>query len=124
MPLNLLESWFNMNINRVYLANIYLVIGQRLVSDRDSFDNIKDNNIYSNLEYIKTALVYKDNFGCFIDLKSNECYSTYFGIFSEGKLVVNLDDDLIPLSGLFNKRNMSKRRILKKYNKIIEGEIK
>ena len=88
--------------------------------------NFFDNNVLSHIEYFKRALVYRDDYGCYIDLETKDSYYTSYqlGICDVGKLVIKLDDGLVPFNNIaqFNKQNIFKRRILKKYNEV-KGKI-
>ena len=100
-----------MNVTRVYLANIYIVTNQRIVGNSRNFF---DNNVLSHIEYFKRALVYRDDYGCYIDLETKDSYYTSYqlGICDVGKLVIKLDDGLVPFNNIaqFNKQNIFKRR--------------
>ena len=112
-----------MNVNRVYLANIYIVTNQRVVGNSRNFF---DNQILSHIEYYKRALVYRDDYGHYIDLETKDSYYTShrIGICDVGSLVVKLEDGLVPFNNIvqFNKNNVFKGRILKKYNEV-KGKI-
>lgn len=69
--------------------------------------------------FVKKTLVYKDSYGCYNDLKTKEQYfAGYNDCLLIGKLFVHLENGLIPILSVidYKKENMSKKKILKKYN--------
>ena len=96
------------NVNSIYLCNIYQVF--------DVILNRKEDTTTFMGNFFQKALVYRTGFCFFVDLNSGEKY------YSKGKRIgdfyVSLKHNLIPVSSFidYNKENMSKKKILKKYN--------
>lgn len=96
------------NVNSIYLCDIYQVF--------DVILNKKEDTTTFMGSFVKKALVYRDDFGYFVDLNTGEKY------YSKGKCIgdfyVSLKHNLIPVSSFidYKKENMSKKKILKKYN--------
>ena len=95
------------NVNSIYLCNIYQVF--------DVILNRKEDTTTFIGSFVKKALVYRTA-GYFVDLNTGEKY------YSKGKRIgdfyVSLKHNLIPVSSFidYKKENMSKKKILKKYN--------
>ena len=103
-----------MNINGIYFVHVYMVHLTKEV----------DGGLYTKGQYIKSTLVTrKDNSyyapNVYVDLQTNEeyTYGTSTDTF-EGDLYICKKPGLVPLDKLFTfkRQNMSKRRILKKFN--------
>ena len=98
-----------MNTNRLYLAYIYVTINV----------DWKGNNILRNGKFIKMAVVYHNEYDEYIDVKSGEKYKKGIKhVYDEGDMFINFEKGLIPLNEIselnINRKNMSKRKILKK----------
>lgn len=106
-----------MNINRVYISNIYVITKKEHLGE---YFTLSSRYSFYGRE-VKKALVYRDKNGVYIDLDTKERYSAGTSICTEvGDLIIDPNDGLIPVAGAigFDKINMSKRKILKKYNEV------
>lgn len=94
-----------MNINRVYECSIHVVV-------KSFIENGKEMCLS---QFVKRTLVYHTNSDDWIDLFTNEHYQ--LGVDGFHDLFILRKDPIIPLSTLLvtNKRNMTKRKILKRY---------
>lgn len=91
-----------MDVKKVYLCNIYINNAEKTV-------------------YKKNTVAFWGKTGIFIDLKSKERYKP--GQFAAEKDHLYVDiGEMIPISNIIEikKENVSKRKILKKYNKLTE----
>ena len=107
-----------MNINNVYVAKIFV----------KTVEDLNENYLQDHKgDFVKNALVYEhlDSFRpCYIDLESGKKYTTFKLIDAHtGELYINIKAGLIPYTSLIenNKKNMSKRKILKKFNDYVEN---
>ena len=104
-----------MNIEGLYLARIYVNTYYRIE---------KDLTIARKGSYVKTTIVFRNDDDEYVDLESDEKYKSGIGNSFLGDMYISLNYGLIPIRDIpnfnFNKRNMSKRRILKK---ISEAEL-
>lgn len=110
-----------MNINRVYVAIIYIVTKKEHFGE---YFTLSSGYSYSG-RGVKKALVYRDKNGSYIDLDTKERYSAGTSIYTKvGDLIIDPSDGLIPVTSVigFDRINMSKRKILKKYNEVMEVE--
>ena len=106
-----------MNINKVYIANIYVLIESRLIG------NLYDGRFNMKIMYLKTALVYNKN-GNWYDLNTREkYYEEVYGLEKIGTKFINFKDKIIPLTNIIDYKNehMSRRKILKKYKEVENG---
>ena len=110
-----------MNINNVYIAKIY-------VKTVEKFN--RDFSVRSEGEFVKDTLVYEKLdtiLPCYIDLESGKKYRNFdLNDTDIGELYINIKAGLIPYTSMIenNKKNMSKRKILKNYNNSIKGNNK
>ncbi len=110
-----------MNINRVYVAIIYIVTKKEHFGE---YLTLSSGYSYSG-RGVKKALVYRDKNGSYIDLDTKERYSAGTSIYTKvGDLIIDPSNGLIPVASVigFDRINMSKRKILKKYNEVMEVE--
>ena len=98
-----------MNINRLYFATINIVVK---VEHKGDFKN-------TYADFLKNSFVYHNEYNDYIDIKSGEKYKK--GIedtYDAGDMYIDFKKDLIPVTEMteinFKRKNMSKRRILKK----------
>ena len=109
-----------MNTNRLYFASIYVC-----TEIKDDYDNcimMFNKKFYGTKTYgnfCKKAIVYHNNSNEYIDIKSGEKYKTSLdNNLKIGDMCINFEDRLIPLNEIpeikFERKNMSKRKILKK----------
>ena len=108
-----------MNINGVYFVNIYVVTEAK---------RMKDGLWSYEGDFVKNTLVVKkDNISSiFTDLQTKEEYKFESDYCYEGDLYINKSDGLIPLYDMLpiKKQNMSKRKVLKKFNEYKDQVIK
>lgn len=108
-----------MNINNVYLANIYVKTTEKPIPDSDM--------CLCNADFVKEALVYNKTsmYGiCYVDLETKRKYKTFqLGDAVVGEMFICLEQGVTPLESIIevNKKNMSKRKILKKFNDYVEN---
>ena len=98
-----------MNINRLYLAYIYVYSQEENVV----------GGAYRTSNFVKKTVVYHDYINNYIDIKSGEKYSKDINNCREfGDMFIGFCVGLEPLNELeeinFERKNMSKRKILKK----------
>lgn len=98
-----------MNTNRLYLATIY-VVGTKILEDGEY-------NYYG--KFCKNAVVYHNKNNEYIDIESKEKYiKGLINTYEIGDMYIHYGHDLIPIYQLpeinFERKNMSKRKILKK----------
>ena len=98
-----------MNVNRLYLAYIYVYNKKECVGDY----------VYRHSNFVKKTVVYHDYINNYIDIKSGEKYSKDINNCREfGDMFIGFCVGLEPLNELeeinFERKNMSKRKILKK----------
>ena len=112
-----------MNINNVYIAKIYVKKNENEKADYGKGVILT----YGEGVFIKDALVYEDIESYnprYIDLETGKEYVRFDVCDAHmGELYINLQAGLIPYTDLIenNKKNMSKRKILKKYNDYVEN---
>ena len=94
-----------MNINRVYECSIHVLV-------KYFIENGKEMCLS---HFVKRTLVYHTNNDDWIDLFTNQHYLLGADVFHD--LFISRLDPIVPLSILLvtNKRNIPKRKILKKY---------
>ena len=115
-----------MNINNVYVAKICVRMNEDDASDYTEGMIF----VYRQSAFVKDALVYEDLESItprYIDLETGKEYIKFNVCNAHiGELYIKMDDGLIPYSSLIetNKKNMSKRKILKNYNNSIKGNNK
>ena len=98
-----------MNVNRLYLAYIYVYNKKECVGDY----------VYRHSNFVKKTVVYHDYINNYIDIKSGEKYSKDINNCREfGDMFIGFCVGLEPLNELeeinFERKKMSKRKILKK----------
>lgn len=97
-----------MNVNRLYVAQIYVNYECKLESDL---------LFYRRGKYLKNALVYHDDYHDYIDMISGEKYKLGIEGTDLGDMYINLQNGLRPVNEVFDvqfkRTNMGKRRILK-----------
>ena len=109
-----------MNVNRLYLAEIYVYSSYEYDYERYTlFYNIKFYNKKAHSEFCKDAVVYRNRNNEYIDIKTGEKYKTALDYDSKiGDMFISFKNGLIPINELeeinFERKNMSKRKILKK----------
>lgn len=98
-----------MNTNRLYLATINIVVKVEYKSE----ERITHANFFKN------SFVYHNEYNDYIDIKSGEKYKK--GIedtYDAGDMYIDFKKGLIPVNEIpelnFERKNMSKRKILKK----------
>ena len=93
-----------MYTNEVYLCHIY----------------VKDKNEETN-HFVKKALVIREHIGIYRDINTGEVYEhSNTENARKGKPYINISYGLLSISTVFNtnRRNMSKKKVLKKFNEI------
>ena len=113
-----------MNLNKVYLCEIYQLV-DIVYNDKNSSNNNKFLRVIRDTMFIKKTLVYYSELKReYIDLITKEKYKYGYGACVIGDYYINSKKGLTPLSSLINckRKNMTKKRILKKYNKELEVE--
>ena len=98
-----------MNVNRLYLAYIYVYNKKECVGDY----------VYRHSNFVKKIVVYHNYINSYIDIKSGEKYLKDVNDCKKyGDMFIGFSVGLEPLNELeeinFERKNMSKRRILKK----------
>lgn len=98
-----------MNTKNIYEAEILRITSRKY--------NISTGKVVFTFEYAKKALIYINEKGHYLDLKTDERYledrRLEYG--DEGDLYISL---IYPLSNIIETtEDMSKRKILRKYNK-------
>ena len=109
-----------MNVNRLYLATINVC--SNIEYDDEHYTNICNIMFYDKETdgvYCKNAVVYHNRNNEYIDIKTGEKYKTTLDYDSEvGDMYIDFDERLIPVTEIpwlnFERKNMSKRKILKK----------
>ena len=108
-----------MNTNKIYLVNVYIKTSSEKISGIELY--------HEKADFIKKALVY-DRTAMFepyyVDLATRRKYYIFQLSDAEvGELFINMKQGLIPLENIIeiNQKNMSRRRILKKYNDNIKN---
>ena len=110
-----------MDINGVYLVKVYVKTDEKFIPNISGHPF--DYRIESAGTYLKDALGYNDSSEYvprFIDLKTKEVYGEFsLSNVKIGQLYINLKEGITPVKNIINfkKENMSKRKILKKYEK-------
>ena len=96
-----------MNVNRVYIADIYIYHGRKYDNRKVTFGS-----------FVKPAVVYHTDDGEYVDLYTKEKYKFSNVDIKYGDLYIYFKNGLIPiqtrLDEKFNKLNVSKRKIKKK----------
>lgn len=98
-----------MNTKNIYKAEILRITSRKY--------NLSTGKVVFSFEYAKKALIYINEKGHYLDLKTDERYLEYrrleYG--DEGDLYISL---IYPISNIIETtEDMSKSKILRKYNK-------
>ena len=109
-----------MNINRLYLAQIFICT--EIEDDYDNYVIMFNQKFYGQKKYgkfCKKTIVYHDKNDQYIDIQSGEKYKKNFEYdLKVGEMCINVEEGIIPINQLpqinFKRKNMSKRKILKK----------
>lgn len=121
-----------MNIDRVYVCNVYRVkdsINYDIIDkiDRgDGFSHSKAHHTECETIFVKKALVYSNVLhGYYIDLETKEKYIMGFDGCTKGDLFIYIDKNRIHGKTLMgsNGKHHSKKKILKKYAEYKNGDI-
>ena len=96
-----------MNINDVYLCEVCLMLSRNHSNGRFEYESVGKE------------LVCKIDGGIYIDLNTGEFYSFGPSRAFPGNKFIDMKNELIPITEIINFRfkNVSKNRILKKYDK-------
>ncbi len=110
-----------MNINNVYECSIFQVIDRNYTYD-SSLPGYFCYVEYKS-KFVKKVLVYKDEYNNFIDLETKERYRIGCDYCSIGDFFINVKKGMIPVCSVidYKRKNMTKRRILKKYKELENG---
>lgn len=96
-----------MNVNRVYIADIFIYHGRKYDNRKATFGS-----------FVKTAVVYHTNDGEYIDLYTKEKYKISNSDIKYGDLYIYFKNGLKPIQAeleeKFNKLNVSRWKIKKK----------
>lgn len=121
-----LRKVLNMNLESIYMCHIYVKI--REINHGITEENGKRFvNIESVGEAVKHTLVFKKQntvLNAYIDLETGEEYTKFDVVDARvGEMFINISEGMIPASKIIEhkRNNMSKRKILKKYNEIKNG---
>jgi len=112
-----------MNIDNVYLANIYVKTGETYENYRGplNFDIVSNGSIFKETIVYDTSKTCKL---CYIDLVTGKKYDKFSlnDCYKIGECYIKIES-LIPITSVLalNKKNMSKKRILKMYNENIKN---
>lgn len=116
MPLKLIKEVLQANINNVYIASVWMLVDTKVTNSRSFFDF--DTILTSR--YVKKTLIYYKNQQYYDLITGNKMKTSVTFLDIDGTQFVNLKDNLIPLTDVvdYKRQNMSKRKIIKKYNEI------
>lgn len=103
-----------MNINNVYIASIWMLVDSRLIG------NFMTGSFKMRVQYVKKTAVYNKN-GDWYDLATKKKYNdNVYGLEPIGTEFIDFTRGLIPLNNKveYKRENMTRRKILKKYNEV------
>lgn len=108
-----------MNINNVYVASVWMLVDIEITKSI----SLLDFEYRTHSVYLKDTLIYyKDGYYYYLET-NKKCKTEVSFLDNSGTQFIMLNKKLIPVVSIidYKRENMSKRRILKKYNEVKNG---